>query len=78
MNRKPEKYCATCGAPCLHLHAGHYDTETGEPVMRAVCPTRECGHTGVQHEFPNSFFALLFPTRCTNCGRYDDDREVFL
>lgn len=70
MTRELEKYCVACGARCDLVPAGHYDTRTGEPIMRAVCPTSLCEHTGVRHTMRQGFLDLFWPSRCTKCGQY--------
>lgn len=59
-------FCTTCGLRCDQVPCDRYDGRTGEQITRAVCPTRHCYHTGVDHIFPP--FKIFRFRRCVDCG----------
>jgi hypothetical protein len=46
---KQRKYCEHCGSLLIGEKTGKYDTETGEEIMRMVCPKSPCEHSGCSY-----------------------------
>lgn len=71
------KYCTKCGKMNDQVPTGWFDPDTGEPLTRSMCPTRECGHTGISHDWRTGgvLGVVLGVARCRKCGyrEYLDD-----
>lgn len=66
------KYCRTCGQKLIEQYLPEYDTETGKQIKVMVCPSRNCEHTGFQHEHRLTtrgwgMFKSYY-SKCRRCG----------
>lgn len=70
-------YCAKCGLELVKGDIYAYDSETGKPKHNYICPSGECFHSGVNHDYSrkSGFLGFLnFLTgRCTKCGYVESD-----
>ena len=60
-------YCYRCGEKLIEVKTGGYDSQTGERLVKYVCPTGKCLHVG--HDHKRSKWTLFRkPGPCFKCG----------
>lgn len=58
-------YCEICGKENVGISTDRYDSETGMRVIKKVCLTGKCNHTGIIHNYKMGWDGF----RCTKCKR---------
>lgn len=65
-----DKYCNKCGKELNFIETDKFNVETGEREKHWHCPTRTCGHYGIQHEYVYSYHFWRGDTfTCKKCGK---------
>ena len=64
----PDKYCIKCGKKLIKDKLLRYEGETGAPVYSRICPTKECGHNGINHVWLKKWHHL--GKKCFKCDQY--------
>ena len=59
-------YCHKCGKELIIGKMIGYDSRNGSQVFEQVCPSGECGHFGINHDYRRKYFWSWF--RCIKCG----------